>query len=259
MQFHQLRQQACKRLASQNGDLVGGDCFHNGSDVLEEVLHWHVLLRKSSRSSDKITYKVLDIVDKGMLVAKSDERLDAVHLCEELDLILNNSRSGSDDKLPNSLLKALGEIEERMYSSPARQPPSVKRSDYLIQQDSKNLEPSPMKRSSAVFQRPSIATSYGSQIEGLRPTTPPLQSYHSNDSVDRFSLSIESTLWGSETFSNREREHFALGYVAQNVWQARSEIERRKAASPFKRTKKDGLLAQHFPQRDIVSSTTCPI
>lgn len=51
------------------------DAFHDGSDVLPAVLEWHDHLRNSARRADTLTWRVLDLVDKELLVANPEHRL----------------------------------------------------------------------------------------------------------------------------------------------------------------------------------------
>lgn len=65
-------------------DLIHGDYFHDGETVLTEVTKWHQILRENFRSSDTITPKVLDIVDREMLLADSTNRTSAHNLYSKL-------------------------------------------------------------------------------------------------------------------------------------------------------------------------------
>ncbi len=61
-----------------------GDYFHDGTNVLDVVTSWHGFLRDSVRKSDTITSKVLEIVDRGLLVSNIKDRFDAKMLHEQL-------------------------------------------------------------------------------------------------------------------------------------------------------------------------------
>lgn len=68
------------------------DCFHNGSDVLSEVISWHTLLRNSARKTDPITEEVLNLIDQKMLLQDPRQRMRSKYLCEELRRIVSSSR-----------------------------------------------------------------------------------------------------------------------------------------------------------------------
>ncbi|CAO2655474.1 Nn.00g105380.m01.CDS01 [Neocucurbitaria sp. VM-36] len=67
------------------------DCFHNGTDVLTEITSWHTLLRSSARKTDPITEKVLDLIDREMLLKDPNKRMGSKNLCAELKRIVGSS------------------------------------------------------------------------------------------------------------------------------------------------------------------------
>jgi hypothetical protein len=109
-QFTRIRQIAVSNLLVQNEAPIG-DYFHDGTNVLPEVLQWHEYLRNHCRRSDPITSEVLHFVDQKMLRARGDERLDATELCNELVLILAKCQSSGHFTLPDALRNALIRID----------------------------------------------------------------------------------------------------------------------------------------------------
>lgn len=55
--------------ANQKRTGVRSDNFHGGITVLPEVTKWHRYLREAARGTDRVTPRILDIVDRYMLVA----------------------------------------------------------------------------------------------------------------------------------------------------------------------------------------------
>jgi len=66
----------------------GDDAFHDGTQVLPSVLHWHDFLRNSSRKADTISHRVLDLVEEKMLLTNPNRRLSFEMLCEKLEEII---------------------------------------------------------------------------------------------------------------------------------------------------------------------------
>lgn len=93
VKYNRLRIQANRR----HKDTLG-DSFHDGSEVLPEVTHWHRYLRRVARNSDSFTHRVLDLVDKKMLVGQVELRAEAAEICKLLgeDIHEHNSVSWGD-------------------------------------------------------------------------------------------------------------------------------------------------------------------
>lgn len=89
--FDQVRIDATRRLKKQAGRLppkqTVGTFFHDGTQVLDEVLQWHKYLRSSLYKHDYITQDVLDLIEKSMLVGNRDNRADAKSLHKQLTSI----------------------------------------------------------------------------------------------------------------------------------------------------------------------------
>lgn len=84
------------------------DAFHDGKNVLSAVTEWHVYLRNSARRADTTTHRVLDLVDKHMLLPNPEERLMMGKLCEALDGILLLSDHEHQQNLEKGDLKEIG-------------------------------------------------------------------------------------------------------------------------------------------------------
>ncbi len=78
-----------------------GDSFHNGSQVLPEVTHWHEYLRRLTRKSDSLTSPVLDLVDEHMLVGEVNSRDPSDGICMLMEeIIREHSGVGWDESNP---------------------------------------------------------------------------------------------------------------------------------------------------------------
>ncbi|GAW17183.1 hypothetical protein ANO14919_066360 [Xylariales sp. No.14919] len=78
-QYRLLRQSAIESLG------IGiGDPFHNKEQVLTDVTDWHKYLRNTIRKDDCYTAKVLDLVDRHMLIIPGEQRITGATLSEEL-------------------------------------------------------------------------------------------------------------------------------------------------------------------------------
>lgn len=89
--FREVRLAAHRKLSEgENSDSRDPpDAFFNKGGVLPVVTEWHEVIRGALRRYDTITSEVLDVVDRYMLRAKPQERLDAAGLCEKLAEVYN--------------------------------------------------------------------------------------------------------------------------------------------------------------------------
>jgi hypothetical protein len=70
-----------------------GDCFHNGSALLDLVPEWHTKAKKSLRATDHITAKVVEIIEVYVFRKVSPQlRIDARQFSLELDMALNEAQ-----------------------------------------------------------------------------------------------------------------------------------------------------------------------
>lgn len=85
-----------------------GDHFHDGHQVLEDVIRWHELLRTSLRRTDSITSQVLDLVDKRMLLGSPEQRIIATELSSELSSILQTTPDKNMTRMPSAIRSVIG-------------------------------------------------------------------------------------------------------------------------------------------------------
>jgi len=110
-QYNKLREKAIlgikKRMAALPEDQksrpsLTNDAFHDGIQVLEAVKDWHKFLRNASRGTDTVTRRVLDLVDKRMLLQDPKARIQAHSLCKELSDIIRSSKTEARIPVPMS-------------------------------------------------------------------------------------------------------------------------------------------------------------
>lgn len=281
LQFTKLRQKAIKKIVperdlqhpSQNTTLsiTLADHFHDGHDVLADVLNWHVFLRRALRKTDTMTNRVLDLIDDKMLLGSATERINAKDMCAELKQLLSQTQQSPD--LPESIMEALREVDDEAPStsliSTFSKTIQEKDQSLIISSDrkarkSKLLDLPLMKTTHRSENFKSVrAPSYfeleSSELPHIRPPIESLlqiqpQSCESqsgtaiqteNDSYGRLSSPPITSRSGRPTGSRRD---------SQNVFQAREAIENREKHNLLKRTRKDALLTRYFGSRDIVSS-----
>jgi hypothetical protein len=99
--------------------LSAGDYFHDGVEVLQDVLRWHDVLRSATRKTDTITSQVLDLVDKKMLQARPEKRIPALELCRELEQISTRCKADPRITVPASIVEALIEVNDEAPSKAA--------------------------------------------------------------------------------------------------------------------------------------------
>lgn len=126
--FSRVRSKAIKRVKPTSNVLRASghtDYFHDGVDILADVIEWHKILRRSARGIDRITCHILDLVDQQMLVAEP-QRASAQQLRAELRSIMNSSRPPPSDSISSDIMRALHEINEEA-------PSTFKKSDGWLQ------------------------------------------------------------------------------------------------------------------------------
>jgi hypothetical protein len=103
-QYRLLRQSA---LESEG---VGvGDPFHNKKEVLSVVTDWHKYLRSTVRKDDCYTAKILDIVDRRMLIIPGERRISGAELSHELARI-DNEALRTTDPVPERIAEFIDEV-----------------------------------------------------------------------------------------------------------------------------------------------------
>jgi serine/threonine protein kinase len=287
VQFIKIRQRSISRLpknkAQQKPEDPGGDYFHTGSDVLQDVTNWHKHLRSTCRKSDTITSSVLDLVDDKMLRGDATKRIDAATLCSELEDILARSEKAMQSAPIDALLDILHEIDDSpLIVAPApgllstgtvpdrKERKSQRLLDLPLMKTTHRSEAVKGSRASArdsfrapsgqdhgpeekipVVEQDASTLGLGRQSRQHQgpppPATPPGQSpVHQPSSGHSTHQRAKNS---STSIVQLTNQGTALSNF-QNVWQARLDIERHEKF--FKLKKKDPLLTPHFgTDRDI--------
>lgn len=113
--YTEYRRNAASKDSSNGID----DRFHNGSNVLPEIKHWHDYLRNVLRPTDRIAGVVLSLVEKYLLQTSPENRVTADQLCEALGKTVQKYSDHSSQALPRDLVEAIDKVEERLNSLPA--------------------------------------------------------------------------------------------------------------------------------------------
>ena len=108
-----------RSLTGSTSARTASDSFHDGQEVLPDVTSWHGVLRSALRETDTITSRVLDVVDKKMLLGESRKRSKAKDICKELKQILCENQARPRKPIPESIMQALLEVDEAAASSEA--------------------------------------------------------------------------------------------------------------------------------------------
>jgi hypothetical protein len=298
-QFRTIRKKAIQKifekrpdsedaLRKENADPVKGDYFHDGQNVLDDVIGWHKYLRLTLRQTDTITSRVLDLVERGMLVANPKERMKAKKVCEELSKIMKESEESASEVVPLSILDSLCEMDEGATSNaltsglPSLSPPegqALTVSNKRQAANSRLLDPSIMKtahrsdyRKSSVYSQilpNEQADAHPASVRVPELRMPiwtnriPLEMNHAQIEDQDFT---ENFIRQQSFESERRVSNPSKRPTYRNVFQAREEIQKRseeekqknrmKSLNPFKNKPEDPLLSSYFltRKRDIVSS-----
>ncbi|KAL9033280.1 MAG: hypothetical protein Q9214_007590, partial [Letrouitia sp. 1 TL-2023] len=146
LQFNEMRKKAIKELycsrkhQGQVDEDLEGDQFHDGQQLLEIVTHWHKYLRGRIRKYDSISARLLDLVDKKMLITNPDDRIKADELGSQLNKMLVKSCRESKDKVPIEIQKYLKEIDAAV----ANRIESMRHSKAAEQETSENQKLAPL-------------------------------------------------------------------------------------------------------------------
>jgi hypothetical protein len=111
--YRQVRMLEIAELRQRVGDGKGGsapsgdDAFHDGTEVLPSVLHWHNFLRNSSRKADTISHRVLDLVEEKMLLKNPSQRLSFEMLYDKLEEIIILAKSDQQKFTERGQLKVI--------------------------------------------------------------------------------------------------------------------------------------------------------
>lgn len=178
--FQILRTQACERQKRERQQAFETrklttmtDAFHDGVDVLPEIKHWHDYLKEVMRTSDLITPKILDLVDRKMLKENPRDRLSSKNLCKELDSIVTAAEAHLREipkKTHDSVQVALLSKEKRHKSVKSEE--GETKSRVYIQVESSTDKGSPLQVPLTPRGQPSRRRSIGKQMEGPRHSIP---------------------------------------------------------------------------------------
>lgn len=281
-QFHQLRQNAIKKVTGEDGDY-----FHNGRQVLDAVKDWHNVVRNVLRKSDTVTGQVLDLVDKKMLLGSVKARAKAEDICVALRQIATRTDAQPRIQMTEGIMKTLLEIEERAASVPnpgqalvipqhskphkstvfdLTEMKTAHRSEYLKsalsaesadRQVSKSRDPDTSNEPSQQAERPLSSESrpQPTPLHHARTGSQRQDTSHSQSSGIQQSMTGTSITPLSSPASRPLIRKTFKTRPPQNMFQARQEIKLRgehKYTSYFRKPKKDELLSSHFKDRDIV-------
>ncbi|KAH0565999.1 hypothetical protein GP486_000610 [Trichoglossum hirsutum] len=291
-QFGRVREKAISKIienlsaqySTGRQKLSAGDYFHDGVEVLQDVLLWHNVLRSAVRNTDTITSQVLDLVDKKMLRGGPEKRIPAMELCKELEQISARCKADSRITVPTSIMEALIEVNDEAPSkasdsTPSDATPQQGRSQ-VVSHERKVTKSKPfMKtthRSEYLKQnlsdsRPSdgYSESYGYRgppTEAL-PSHPPIagelriySAAHQTSDLSGREDHVHQDVLNSRTPPHAIRPApFGKPQKIQTVFQARAERKRQGGGSRISsllslagwKEKKDYLLTKHFNNRDI--------
>lgn len=129
--YTNLRKEAIKRfnyrdkmsgmkVSMEDDDLGQHDFFHNGKDVLPEILQWHDYLRLTVRRIDPFATDVLTIVDLHLLGTASDGRISAEQLHNKC-ATLEQNLSPSTAELSLAVVESVKAVEDTLKPIPPAQ------------------------------------------------------------------------------------------------------------------------------------------
>lgn len=284
--FHVVRQRAIKMYIeaqrrqteshNQTTNVSEGDQFHNGREVLDAVTMWHEYLRSVIRKSDSITCKVLDLLDKEMLLGTPEHRIKATDLCSRLRLIFISCPCEKGPQLPKLFMDLLGEIDEEESYHAA----STRRSRYIAQGDSSSsqtvthgvrklsvVEDSLKSTHRPLWPNQSLRHQDGKYPEhqGLHLQTVPEQPHFTPKTFSEPQLThhrIPSDTSAQRPSTRSRRSGTAKRHPPQNYFQACEAIKKREHKEKIGKMRifskreedlRDGLLVSYFRgRRDII-------
>ncbi|KFY38314.1 hypothetical protein V494_04413 [Pseudogymnoascus sp. VKM F-4513 (FW-928)] len=294
LQFTKLRERAILKIIGEKPEHPTGahlreDCFHNGEEVLPDVLSWHACLRSVLRKSDIVTSSVLDLIDNEMLVGNAGCRIKASDLCKRLNEIRSRMQAEAP-ALPTPVMEALLAINDappRQSTAKTTQKPTKPGKSSTIadqrQAQKSALLSAPLKmtaRRSEYLKSELGSSNVNSQRDEGRPELSldvrSFQTLANQNSFEIPSLPIQDNprvqienmaglevvgtpidprlVVGNHVSTTRQRPASRRQRTnsPQDVFQARQEIKSRpKKGIVFRKTTKDELLSGHFSNRDI--------
>ena len=294
-QFEKLRRNAIMKTqrtryvhGSSEPTAIDCDWFHNGKDVLPDVISWHRVLREFLRKTDTVTSQILDLVDQKML-RPSGERLDASSVCQELKKILSRSEGEPREAIPEGIMSVLLEVDETAPSiviKPPSETTAASEQGYFLgsPQDRKarkssRLEFPLMKTANRseylksalnaqtdMTHNPNIPhnnLAVNGETSWQNSTSMPPQSFGIHTVYEESHVQTSNDHTPERTSKDSTPRHHhrrqpSKTHEPQDVFQARQIIEARPAGFPWKKSRNDELLTKHFENRDIVSYQSCP-
>ena len=244
-----------RRLANQIRKDTFGDSFHDGSEVLPEVTHWHTYLRQVARRSDDLTRRVLDLVDERMLIGDPERRAGVDEICKRMSSRICERNNVSWDLMPPDFGLFIKEIEGLAESDAATQPPTLHYGD-SVRPDT------PSSRQSTA---PTIHSDFKSTHDLLsQPVLPViLRTQPSTPTVSRSSTSVYTASLRQQGYQNQPLSQLSLrptstmtSVAAEHrgivtMWRVQSELTKLNKA---KRLSKLGRLFHRSPKARSVKS-----
>ncbi|KAL8784971.1 MAG: hypothetical protein Q9213_003632 [Squamulea squamosa] len=284
-QFRKVREKAISGIISapfnhqhpqRSTSISAGDYFHDGRQVLDVVTGWHKVLRNALRKTDTVTSRLLDLVDRKMLLGSASSRIKAKELSVELKSIIFQSETGPRVEMPANILETLLETDEDAASLvplgiEAEQPEKLSGPDKRKARKSRLMEQPLMKTAHRSEGLKSVLASYHAQPV-LHPTAATnartisasntadsLQPSHPTSSRDNVKASLgtvghphDSAHSFFPTKAPKQGVRTPKTHTPQDVFQAWEEVERRNKNNILKKERKDKLLTKYFGNRDLV-------
>jgi hypothetical protein len=289
-QFSILRERAFKKVIEgrlshdlqQDSTLEGrGDYFHDGKDVLTDVKSWHDVLRSALRKTDSITDRVLDLVDKHMLIGSAEDRITAKDLCTQLKQISTHidvgaCGPGAWDPIPESVMEALLVVDKEAPSrfldpaTPARSwlprlPPTTSSDRRSSKSRISDIQLMKTSHRSEIFE-----SALGSQSTDDKPSDScfDVQNHAPVEGVNMANSGLDISPTNTTVLSahllndpaapqpHRPHKRTLSETHYQTISQAHEELEKQRwklGRLELKGPSKDEFLGRHFDKRDIVS------
>ena len=136
--------------------------------MLQVVKILHEYLRESTRKSDTITSKVLDLVDQHLLCPNPRSRIGAPELCQNFDQILSDNRIKEQKPLDSLLREAFDAVEAHASEFAVDSAPLL--TPAHLAHEERSSESSRLKRSHYT-QRPIKKTTYRAENLDMKSST----------------------------------------------------------------------------------------
>jgi hypothetical protein len=273
-QYNIVRQKAIQTVVQRSADaeqrdIIPGDFFHNGKDVLPEIKQWHQYLRSVARHTDHITKSILNLVEEHLLVAQN--RMSAKELYKRLQTLLEEAKKDSIPAELADLMDTLRKIDGEALSNPEdseKPQASTRPGIHQIKSPSRGDQlqvPKLLKTASryetltkiSAARSPKLETRHlaqhmdtNSHFVSEREVHDPTQNHAVDADTPPYRMSSppgQLSKRSSTFYSQRLQD--VNSPAPQNVIQAREEF---RDSAWFKKTK-DTVLTAHFDNRDIVS------